>query len=69
MSDLVIPSPENPYRDVKYIAESLAVRDYTVREWLREKKMKGIRDNETGAWKVLHSDFVEFCEERFGANG
>lgn len=67
MPDLIIPSPENPFRDVKYVAESLAVRDYTVREWLREGKMKGIRDAETGAWKILHSDYVSFCQERYGA--
>lgn len=62
-----VPTPENPFRSVKYIAEVLGHKDYTIREWLRDGKIKGFRDQITGEWKILHSDFVAFCQERYGA--
>ena len=61
-----IPSPENPLRSPNYIAEAMDVRPYTVREWLRTGKLKGYQDKDNG-WKVLHSDFIAFLQERYGS--
>lgn len=59
------PTPENPFRNPDYIATAMSVRAYTVREWLRDGKLKGYLID--GKWKVLHSDFVAFLQERYGA--
>lgn len=64
---LPLATPQNPFRSPSYIAEALDVKSYTVREWLRDGKIKGHLIN--GQWKVLHSDFVAFLQERFGPDG
>lgn len=61
-----VPTPENPFRSPQYIAEVMDVKDYTVREWLNNGKLKGWREEGSERWKILHSDFVEFLQERFG---
>jgi predicted site-specific integrase-resolvase len=66
-TELPIPTPENPFRSVRYLAEALGYKEYTIREWLRDGKIKGHKDSETSEWRVLHSDFVAYCQERYGA--
>lgn len=62
-----VPTPENPFRTTRYIAKVVDVKEYTVREWLRAGTLKGFQGTD-GQWRVLHSDFVAFLQERFGAN-
>jgi hypothetical protein len=64
ITQVPIPTPENPFRTAQYIAESMGVKSYTVQEWLRNGKLKGYSID--GKWKVLHSDFVEFLQVRYG---
>jgi len=63
---LPIPTPENPWRSPKYVAEACDVREFTVREWCRDGKIKATKVFDQ--WKILHSDFVAFCQERWGAS-
>lgn len=63
-----IPTPENPFRTVKYIAEAVGFKPFTIREWLRDGKIKGYKDQETDEWRILHSDFVEFCQKKWGSD-
>lgn len=64
-AELEIPSPENPLRDVNYIAEATGYTAATVRVWLREGLLKGRKDAEE--WRILQSDFVEFCQQKWGS--
>jgi excisionase family DNA binding protein len=48
------------------VAESLKVSEYTVRKWLREGKMGGVKLN-TGSraeWRISEAHFNEFIQER-----
>lgn len=62
--DTPVPTEDNPFRDVAYIAKITCFKEATVRDWLLEGKLKGYRLR--GEWRVLHSDFVEFLRERYG---
>lgn len=46
------------------VAELCAVTPETIRNWLNEHKLKGIRlDN---VWRIKRSDLLEFLNERYG---
>jgi hypothetical protein len=62
-----VPTPENPFRDVKYIAEATGYKAFTIRDWLQKGKLKGYKDQDKDEWKILHSDFVEFCQQKWGS--
>jgi len=62
-----IPTPENPFRSVGWIAEALDITKGTASKYVREGTIKGYKDNVTGDWRVLHSDFVAYCQKRYGA--
>ena len=59
-----VPTPEDPFRSPKYIALAMDVDPRTVHTWLKDGKLKGYFGD--GAWKVLHSDFVRFVQDRYG---
>lgn len=63
---LPIPTPENPWRTTKYIAEAVTVREYTVREWCKSGRIKAYKV--MGEWRILHSDFVAFCQKEWGTS-
>lgn len=64
---MTTPSIDNPYHTADEVAAIFAVQAATVREWLKQGKMKGIK-LPTGGWRVLHSDMVDFANERYGDN-
>jgi len=48
---------------VRQVADRLHVSEYTVREWLRLKRLKGYRPGGTKAgWRVRESDLEQFLE-------
>ena len=49
---------------VTQVSEMCAVGAHTVRLWLKEKKLPGIKlDNQ---WRIKHSDLIHFLNERYG---
>lgn len=63
-----IPSPENPFRSVGWVAEALGLTKPTVSKYCREGRIKAVKDKDADEWRVLHSDFIEYCQQRYGAN-
>lgn len=48
---------------VREVADRLHISEYTVREWLRLKKLKGYRPGGTKAgWRVREADLDQFLE-------
>ena len=66
VNELPIPTPENPWRSTKYVADAVGVREFTVREWCRTGRIKAYKI--ANEWKILHSDFVAFCQKEWGAS-
>jgi hypothetical protein len=62
-----IPTPENPFRSVAWVAEALGLTKATVSKYCRDGVIKAYKDEVTDDWRILHSDFVEFCQKRYGA--
>lgn len=58
------PSEEDPLRTVEYVAKVLAYGEDTIRRWLRDEKLKGIKVQ--GEWRVPHSELVRFVNEEYG---
>ena len=49
---------------VPEVAARLRVSEYTVREWLRDRKLKGYRPGGTKAgWRIREADVDRFLEE------
>jgi excisionase family DNA binding protein len=49
---------------VPEVADRLRVSEWTVREWLRDKKLKGYRPGGTKAgWRVRENDLEHFIEQ------
>lgn len=61
---LPIPTPENPWRSAGWVAEAVGVKQYTVSEWCRTERIKAYKV--FGEWKILHSDYVAFCQQNWG---
>lgn len=61
------PSLDNPYHTVDQVAGIFAVTPATVREWLKAGTIKGVK-LPTGGWRILHSDMVDFANERYGSD-
>lgn len=49
---------------VEEIAERLKVKDYTVRNWLRDGKLKGFKTVEGGPWRVKESELEELINRQ-----
>lgn len=64
MTEQVIPTEENPLRSVEYVAKVLDFEEATVRQWLRQGKLKGVKVG--GVWKIPQVELVRFVNERFG---
>lgn len=67
-AELEIPTPENPLRSISYIAEATGFTKPTVGEWCRKGAIKARKIGPNEEWRVLHSDFVEFCQQRWGSD-
>lgn len=65
--DMAIPSPENPLRSVRYVAEATGFTRPTVSQWCRDGIIKAQKVGPNEEWRILHSDFVEFCQQRWGS--
>lgn len=52
------------YMTVKEIATFFAVKEITVREWLRDGKLTGKKNNDR--WRVLKSEVVRYAQELYG---
>ena len=46
------------------VAELCQVSADTVRNWLNDKKLKGVRLE--NSWRIKRSDLLEFLNERYG---
>lgn len=53
---------------VKQIAERLQVHPETVRDWLRDGKLKGYRISSRAGWRVTPEDLQRFVEGRHDAD-
>lgn len=58
-------SPENPLLTVAAIGRMFSVRGYTVREWLREGKLKNAT-KVNGRWRVPLSEVQKYANELYG---
>lgn len=59
------PGPDNPYLTPDDVAGIFAVTSATVREWCKSGTIKAVK-LPTGSWRILHSDMVNFANERHG---
>lgn len=51
----------NKYLTPNEIADELSVTPKTVREWLRNGQLKGIKVG--SSWRVKYDDYIKFCGE------
>lgn len=58
------PTPEDPYYSVETIAEMFDVEPYTVRNWIRQDKLKAIKV--LGRWRVRKSEVVRLVNDEHG---
>lgn len=61
----VKPSLEDPFLTVEEVAEIFKVKTYTVREWLKLGKLKGIKIS-NNQWRILHSEMVAYANKLYG---
>lgn len=68
---MAMPKAEQPEHlwTVGEIAERLGVTDETVRRWLREKALAGVRLGKKAGWRVRESDLERFIRDRMNVNG
>lgn len=64
MTEPVVPTEENPLRSVEYVAKVLDFEEATIRQWLRQKKLHGVKV--AGIWKVPQAELVRFVNENWG---
>lgn len=50
----------------KEVAEILGVDIYTVRRWLRDETMKGIKIGKGKHWRVTYEELQRVLQERIG---
>ena len=49
---------------VKQVAERLQVHANTVRRWLEERQLRGVRLGTRAGWRVRESELQRFLKER-----
>lgn len=49
---------------VEYVADTLKVTEWTVREWCKAGKIKATKPGR--AWRIRRADLVTFLRERHG---
>lgn len=65
MTEPVIPSLDDPFHTVDEVAGIFSVTAYTVREWLKEGLLHGIK-LPSGGWRIQHSEMVRFANAKYG---
>ncbi len=60
--DLQVDKPRD--YEVEHIADLFDVSYYTVRKWLREKKLRGYKRGKK--WYVLRQDLIDFANSMYG---
>jgi excisionase family DNA binding protein len=59
------PSPvDDPFYNVADVARIFATSDYTVRRWLKSKKITGVKVGKN--WKIRESEIKRLAEEEYG---
>ncbi len=51
------------YLTVEEVGESLKVSSYTVKRWLRDGELAGVRLGRNGPWRTTEDDVRAFLEE------
>ena len=60
---MIAAMPTERLLTVPEVAEQLRVSEWTVRQWLRARKLKGYRPGGTKAgWRIRESDLDQFIE-------
>ena len=54
---------------VKQVAERLQVTPYTVRKWLRARKLHGIIISDSTGWRVEEAELRRFIEQHRAQDG
>lgn len=71
MGDVVESSGRNFLAEQLYspkeVANMLGVETNTVREWLKSKKLKGIKIGDRGQWRIPERELNEYLKEKFDA--
>lgn len=49
----------------KEVAEIFSVTEYTVRNWLKDEKLEGLK-TKVGRWRVTESALKEFANKEYG---
>lgn len=66
MSEQIIPTEDNPLYSVSTVAKLFDVDQDTVRQWIREDKIKA--NKILGRWRILHSEVVRVANEEYGGD-
>ncbi len=56
---------EDKFLTVRQVATFFAVTQYTVREWLKDGQLTGIKIGER--WRIRQSEVTRFANEQYGA--
>ncbi len=51
------------YLTPKQVGNRLQVTEWTVKRWLRDGELKGVRLGRGGAWRTTEADVARFLEE------
>lgn len=59
-----MPAEDDPLRSVEYVAKVLEFTEGTIRRWLKDGKLRGLKV--MGEWRIPHSELVRFVNEEYG---
>lgn len=59
-------SQDKEFYSPREVAEILGVDIYTVRRWLREETLTGIKIGKGKHWRISHSELRRVLQERVG---
>lgn len=62
-----LPTVDDPFMTVPEVAKIFAVKPYTVRHWIKEGKLEGVK-LPGGQWRVRRSTITEFAQKMYGDN-
>ncbi len=57
------------YLTVDEVATRLKVSSWTVKRWLRDGELKGVRLGKNGPWRTSEEDLARFLEESTPSKG
>lgn len=62
----IIPTEDDPLRSVEYVARVLEFDEGTIRQWLRDEKIRGTKV--AGQWRIAQSELNRFVNQEYGEN-